>query len=125
MEIPVLVEPSPTGFRATTGAPLVLTADGPTADAALAALRTVVADRLRNGTQLRSLSVNGQPGPTDTTGQVAGVPPLRSPHVTDVQAVLQWVRDHPMSEEQAREHERVVEEYRREHNTIPDPNDEF
>jgi hypothetical protein len=38
MEVPVFVEPTPTGFRATAGSPLPLTADGPTADAAVAAV---------------------------------------------------------------------------------------
>jgi hypothetical protein len=64
VEIPVLVEPSPTGFRATTGAPLGLTADGPTADAAVAALRAAVVERLRAGAQVRTLTVtatNGSP----------------------------------------------------------------
>jgi hypothetical protein len=106
MEIPVLVEPSPSGFRATTGAPLGLTADGPTADAALAALRTLIAQRLRAGVQVHGISVNGPLGPLTAAG---------------VEAILQWVREHPLSEE----HARAVEEYRREHNTIPDPDDEF
>lgn len=65
MEIPVLVEPSPTGFRASTGAPLGLTADGPTADAALAALRTAVAERILAGAQVRTLTITG-PTPTPT-----------------------------------------------------------
>src|SRR5947209_4950305 len=56
MEIPVLVEPSAGGFRAVTGGPLDLSADGPTADAALAALREHIAHRLRAGAQLRSLT---------------------------------------------------------------------
>ncbi len=57
MDIPILVEPTPAGFRAATGAPLDLTAEGPTADAAVAALRALVADRLRAGTQLRTLTL--------------------------------------------------------------------
>ena len=34
MNIPVLLEPTATGFRASTGAPLNLTAEAPTADRA-------------------------------------------------------------------------------------------
>lgn len=57
MEIPVFVEPTPTGFRAATGSPLPLTADGPTADAAVAAVRELLAERLRAGGQVRSLTI--------------------------------------------------------------------
>jgi hypothetical protein len=39
MNIPVLLEPISTGFRASTGAPLNLTAEAPTADEALKSLR--------------------------------------------------------------------------------------
>lgn len=49
MTVPTLVEPIPGGFRASTGGPLALTADGPTAAAALAALRTQVDARLTGG----------------------------------------------------------------------------
>ena len=63
MEIPVLVEPSATGFRAATGAPLGLSADGPTADAAVAAIQTIVADRFRAGAQIRTVTV-AVPGPS-------------------------------------------------------------
>jgi hypothetical protein len=94
MEIPVLVEPSPTGFRAKTGAPLDLAADGPTADAAMSTLRTLVADRLRAG-QLRTLTV------------------------TDVDAILaaaKRIRENPMFDE----FEKSIEEYRRLNNTVPD-----
>ena len=88
MEIPVLVEPSPTGFRAVTGAPLDLSADGPTADAAMSTLRTLVAARLRAG-QLRTLTV------------------------TDVDAILAAARavgENPLFEEYVKS----IEEYRRE-----------
>lgn len=74
MEIPVLVEPSPAGFRATTGAPLGLTADGPTADAAVAALQILVADRFRAGAQLRTLSVNGPTLPSPSGRRLADNP---------------------------------------------------
>jgi hypothetical protein len=98
MEIPVLVEPSPAGFRAVTGGPLDLSAEGPTADAALAARRSLIADRLRSGAQLRTLTV------------------------TDVAGILEAarrLRENPMFEE----FEKAIDEYRREHNTIPTPDD--
>ena len=39
MDIPVLLEPTPTGVRATTGAPLNLVAEGPTFDIAVHSLK--------------------------------------------------------------------------------------
>ncbi len=39
MNIPVLLEPIPTGFRASTGGPLNLAAEAPTSDEALAEIR--------------------------------------------------------------------------------------
>ena len=57
MEIPVFVEPIPTGFRASTGSPLPLTADGPTADTAVAAVQGLLAERLRTGGQVHTLTV--------------------------------------------------------------------
>jgi hypothetical protein len=96
MEIPVLVEPSSAGFRAATGAPLNLSADGPTPDAAMTALRTLLADRLRAGAQLHALAV------TDVAGILESVKRLRA-------------------NPSFGEFEQTVEEYRRQHNTIPDP----
>jgi hypothetical protein len=150
MEIPVLVEPSPTGFRATTGAPLDLSADGPTADAALAALRMLVADRLRAGGQLRALTVTATPSGSgladnplfddwlraveeyrkqrDAEERAADPLPTgarpRTLTAEDVVAILdaaRRMRENPMYEE----YQRAVEEYRREHNTIPGPEDSF
>lgn len=72
MELPILVEPSPAGFRAATGAPLDLAADGPTADAAVAALRALVAARLAAGTQLRTLTVHPPAQPTLASNPLFG-----------------------------------------------------
>jgi hypothetical protein len=55
MEIPVLVEPIPTGFRASTGSPLNLTAEGATSDEAVLRLRQQWAIQLLNG--VRAVSV--------------------------------------------------------------------
>jgi hypothetical protein len=119
MEIPVFVEPAAGGFRATTGAPLVLTADGPTADAAVVAVQAQLAERLKNGAQLRTVSVNGQPEQPDDGVRIVGGIPLRPLGEEGVRKLLRFVQEHPMTEEDAR----VIEEYRREHNTIPDPDD--
>lgn len=96
MELTVFVEPHPPGFRAATGRPLDLAADGPTPDDAVAALRALVAARLQAGGQIRTLTL------TDTDAIRAAAQKLgRSPQFED------WVRE--------------VEEYRRLHNTVPDP----
>ena len=50
MQIPVLVEPIATGFRASTGSPLDLTAEGAT-------LKKNLTTRLQSGAKLRSLRV--------------------------------------------------------------------
>jgi hypothetical protein len=55
MEIPVLLEPTASGFRASTQSPVPLSADGSTEAAAMEALSDVLKNRLRNGAQLRSL----------------------------------------------------------------------
>lgn len=96
VDIPVLVEPHPPGFRASTGGPLDLTADGPTPEAALDALRGLVADRLKAGAQLRAMTF------------------------TDVHSLIAAARrvgENPMFEEFVK----AIEEYRRENNTVPDP----
>jgi hypothetical protein len=55
MEIPVLLEPTASGFRASTQSPVPLSADGSTEAAAMEALSDILKNRLRNGAQLRSL----------------------------------------------------------------------
>ena len=94
MELPVLVLPQPSGFRASTGGPLDLTADGPTADAAVDALRAVVVAKMQTGT-VRTLTVSD----ADFTG-----------------ALARRIGESPLFEDWVR----AVEEYRREHNTSPD-----
>jgi hypothetical protein len=97
MEIPVLVEPSPAGFRASTGAPLGLSADGPTADAAMTALRTLVADRLHAGSQLRTLIV---PGPSPAPSRLA-----ENPLFDDWLRAVEEYREQRDTEERAAEAE--------------------
>lgn len=49
MTIPILVEPSPTGFFATTGGPLDLSAEAASAAEAVHALQEKIARRLERG----------------------------------------------------------------------------
>jgi hypothetical protein len=58
MQIPILIEPVPNnGFRAKSGAPLSLTADGTTPDEAVRNLRAAVVQQLENGKQLRFVDI--------------------------------------------------------------------
>src|SRR5271165_3920264 len=58
MEIAVLLEPGPDGgFRARSGGPLNLTAEGNTPDAALHHLRDLIAARIATGSKLKTLNV--------------------------------------------------------------------
>src|SRR5262245_38528717 len=66
MTIQVLVEPLATGvgYRASTGAPLGLTATGPTPEDALAQVERQVAVRVQQGTRIYPVVVPGmRPGP--------------------------------------------------------------
>lgn len=94
MTISVFVEPTPKGFRATTGSPLELTAEAKTEDAAIAAVRAKFAARLQAGGKVHQL------------------------HITDVDGILEAVerlRNNPMFEEV----EESIRQYRRKHNTKP------
>ncbi len=61
MHIQAFVEPLAGGFRASTARPVALSAEGPSEDAALNALRSLVADRLRAGGHVRALEVPDPP----------------------------------------------------------------
>jgi hypothetical protein len=95
MELAVFVEPHPPGFRAATGSPLGLSADGPTPDAALTALRALVAAKLGAGGRFRALTVAD---------------------ADSVQAAARAVGQSPLFEDWVQ----AVEEYRRQNNTVPD-----
>lgn len=94
MEFPVLVAPRAAGFRASTGQPFDLAADGPTPDAAVDALRALIVTRCQSG-QVRTVAVADADAIIDAARKVG-----ESPLFED------WVRE--------------VEEYRRQHNTVPD-----
>ena len=63
MTIQVFVEPlaAGSGYRASTGAPLDLTATGPTPEDALAEVERQVAERVQHGTRVYSVTVPGAP----------------------------------------------------------------
>ena len=61
MQIPILVEPTPAGFRARSGAPFDLSVEKPTRDEAVAELESTIQDRLRSGAELTSLAVGAGP----------------------------------------------------------------
>ena len=94
MDFAVSVQPVAGGFRASTGGPLDLTADGPTADAAVDAVRELVTTRLRSGE-------------------------LRVIHVSDVQAIVE-AATRLSKNPQLRAYTEELAEYRRLHNTVPD-----
>ena len=58
MEIPVLLEPLPSGgFRARSGDPLELTAQGDSPDSALRNLRDLIETRIASGSVLTTIEV--------------------------------------------------------------------
>ncbi len=57
MSIPILVEPTATGFRAETGGPLNLSADGPSSEFAVSALHAKILAKLQNGATIIHLPV--------------------------------------------------------------------
>jgi hypothetical protein len=63
MTISILVEPSPGGFRATTGGPLELSADAESAAEAVNALRAKIASRIERGAILIDHPINASPPP--------------------------------------------------------------
>lgn len=57
MNIPVLLEPTATGFRASTGAPLNLSAEAPTADEAPAVVRRAYITKQVAGVRIVALDL--------------------------------------------------------------------
>jgi len=71
MEIPVLVEPvAGNGFRASSGQPLPLSAEGATPDDAVRNLRAEMARQLQNGKQLLAIRL---PEPVNPWLAAAGI----------------------------------------------------
>jgi hypothetical protein len=99
MNLTVSVAPHDAGFRASTGGPLNLTADGPTADAAVDALHRLVQQGL-------------------TAGEL---PPgeRRVIHVTDVRGIIE-AATRLSKNPQFDSYLESLAEYRRIHNAVPD-----
>src|SRR6266404_4621428 len=58
MQIPVLIEPIPSnGYRATTGLPLVVSAEGATREEALLHLQQAVQSRLSDGAEIAAVEI--------------------------------------------------------------------
>jgi hypothetical protein len=57
MDIPVLLEPTPTGWRASTGGPFNLVTEGPDKESVLAELRRQIVMKYVSGTRVVSLTV--------------------------------------------------------------------
>ncbi len=81
MTLSILIEPHGAGFRARTGSPFDITADAPTADAAVAAVRRQLDDRVRAGAVV-------VPHPLPLT--VPGLPPM--PSLADHPLFDDWLR---------------------------------
>lgn len=96
MEITVFVEPIGSRFRASTGNPIALSAEGASEDAALSALRDQLSARQRSGGHFRTMAV------TDSNS---------------VLAAARTVGENPLFEEWVR----AVDAYRASNNAVPDP----
>lgn len=71
MQIPVLIEPLPTnGYRASTGQPLAVSAQGPTREQALLNLQQELQSRLSAGAEIAPLEV---PAPEHPLARFAGM----------------------------------------------------
>jgi hypothetical protein len=113
MEIPVFVEPLAVGFRASTQCPLPLSAEGASADEAVAALQAVLHQRVQSGGQVRTLFLE-----TDhRNGNFPAIAPLTPQKVEQILEAAQRLAADPLYDDWVR----AVEEYRRENNTVPDP----
>lgn len=86
MTIPILIEPIPTGFRATTGGPLNLAADATTVAEAVASVRQQMVDRVNHGSVWLELSL-----PTPTTSHV--LPLTENPLLDDWLRAVEEYRD--------------------------------
>ena len=103
MDIPVLLEPTPTGVRATTGAPLNLVAEGPDKAAVLAEIQAQLTVKLSGGASVAFVAVS--------------VPsPFPSLDIAQLRVLAAEMASDPFVAEWAR----ATREYRAETNTIPD-----
>jgi predicted RNase H-like HicB family nuclease len=96
MEIPVLVEPLPEGgFRARSGDPFALAAEGDTPGSALRNLRELVDERIASGTLLTAFDIPAsQGGPHPGAGMYRD-DPLFDRWKAEIEAYRQEIEDDP------------------------------
>jgi predicted RNase H-like HicB family nuclease len=98
VEIPVLLEPLPDGgFRAKSGEPLDLAANGATPETALSNLRTLIDTRIAAGTRLTAIEI-----PDAEMGRHRGAgiyedEPLFDLWLAEIEAYRQEIEDDPNS----------------------------
>lgn len=97
MNIPVLLEPIATGFRASTGAPLNLTAEAPTADLALASIRGTIHAKLAAGAKIVELDVPSTTREQELAGALAADPMFDE----WVEAMKEYRREREAEEDEA------------------------
>ena len=97
MEIPVLIEPLPPGgFRARSGEPLALTAEGATQEEALQKLREMVTKRIADGARMASVEVGLSEHPLARfAGTWAPDDPFIEEWQKEVEAYRQRMEDDP------------------------------
>jgi hypothetical protein len=114
MNIPVLLEPISTGFRASTGAPLNLTAEAPTADEALAGIRGAWQAKEAAGGRVVSLPLSGSDPLLEAVRQLAAYPDI----LDQVDAGAKEYRRQREAEEEAAE---AAEEARKKAAAMQEP----
>lgn len=91
MELPVLIEPiADNGFRARLGDPLSMSAEGATRDEAVQKLKSLLQQRLANGSQISSLLV---PVERHAWMKCAGIFREDDPVIQEWQKAIQQYRD--------------------------------
>lgn len=88
MELPVLIEPIPSqGFRATTGEPFSLQADGSTPEEAIRNLRTSIGQKLQGGKRLVAVDFDANDNPwLDLIGTIDPNDPLTKEWEAEMEA---------------------------------------
>jgi hypothetical protein len=97
MEIPVLIEPIPgAGFRASSGEPLAVVAEGSTAEEALTQCKERISAKLKNGARLASVTIPENQHPWL---EFAGMYDPADPLVQEWLTIIKEQRDRDEAEE--------------------------
>jgi hypothetical protein len=123
MTIEVFVEPTANGYRASTGAPLQFSAEQPTEDGAVQAVRKQFADWLARGGKVVSLEV-AVPAAAKTTEGMDRAARIRD--ISERMAKAPFLREWLMATPDIRAKKKAVEEARKlaGQNDQPGPGDE-